>query len=834
MSGRAAAGRLQWLRPRTGVLLAVAVAACLVLVFVEPAPSQRRPPPVPYGSLPEGYTAEVYGMAYSFLGGVAFVGWSPGSEGNPGTFGNLVANQCTAGHSGLIRWDPSTTELASDGLTPIHPQILPYLPSNTGCGITNSSDGHIYSAIDSGVSVLDGRDGRSLRVIGSPTNTLGIAIDPVTRWVTYLDRSCDRGSSRCIVNQVDPATGEVRAYATPDPDVTTFVDGIAFEPRGEYLFLATREPTWALTVLDRDGELVRQVELPNEPDGIVFHVDPDFALINTTQGNLVSVTFPPPPTDPLAGGPTARSVDYTAAPTVDIFAVGGHRGDLAAAGPDGCMYITQDNTWLAASEDEAFISEESSVIRLCGQEGAFVDQYLTAEPLAAAVTYTGATSGDFNDPAPVSATLTNELDAPIPGAPVTFTLNGAETCTATTDANGAATCTITPREPAGTYPLTASWPGGGGYAPVSATTSFTVTKDETVLTYVGPATLANGRPATLSAVLTDDEGVPLAERAVTLTLGSGLEAQACAGTTDPSGAVTCSLTVDQPLGATTAGAAFAGDDFYEAATVSQPVTVAEPGPFSVTKTARPVSMAAPGGTFTFDVTITNTSDGPITLTSLTDDPYGDLAGRGTCATDGTIAATTGTYSCSFTGEFRGAAGASQTDTVTARGTNSTGGEVTATAQATVRLTAGSPSSTSTTSTSTTTSPTSTTGPSRPDTTQRPPADTTPRPTTTVSSVPTTTAPSTTSAVTTTPVTPDSAGGGGGGGGAAGSPTGGGAGSRGGGSSARPRTGSDPAPALRLGATLLLVGVALLLAASWRREREAEATSGQDRRTPGKQ
>ena len=40
-------------------------------------------------------------------------------------------------------------------------------------------------------------------------------------------------------------------------------------------------------------------------------------------------------------------------------------------------------------------------------------------------------SGDFSSPTPVSAVLTDSItDTPISGEPVTFTLNGAETCTA--------------------------------------------------------------------------------------------------------------------------------------------------------------------------------------------------------------------------------------------------------------------------------------------------------------------------------------------------------------------------------------------------------------------
>ena len=85
---------------------------------------------------------------------------------------------------------------------------------------------------------------------------------------------------------------------------------------------------------------------------------------------------------------------------------------------------------------------------------------------------------------------------------------------------------------------------------------------------------------------------------------------------------------------------------------------------TVTKTANPTSRPEPGGSFNFSVGVTNTSAVQVTLTSLTDDVYGDLNGQGSCLTGGTIAAGA-TYNCGFAGSFTGVAGDSQTDVVTA-------------------------------------------------------------------------------------------------------------------------------------------------------------------------
>ena len=90
-----------------------------------------------------------------------------------------------------------------------------------------------------------------------------------------------------------------------------------------------------------------------------------------------------------------------------------------------------------------------------------------------------------------------------------------------------------------------------------------------------------------------------------------------------------------------------------------------PPTVQVVKTATPLTMGEPGGTFTFNVVVTNTSPEPVTITELTDDVYGNIANQGTC-TDavGKVLPVGGTYACSFPGQFIGDAGDSQTDVVT--------------------------------------------------------------------------------------------------------------------------------------------------------------------------
>ena len=76
---------------------------------------------------------------------------------------------------------------------------------------------------------------------------------------------------------------------------------------------------------------------------------------------------------------------------------------------------------------------------------------------------------------------------------------------------------------------------------------------------------------------------------------------------------------------------------------------------TVDKSANPTSVPETGGNVTYTVTATNTSAEAVTLTSLSDDVFGDLDGQGDCATGVSIAAGA-SYSCSFTKTIAGQPG----------------------------------------------------------------------------------------------------------------------------------------------------------------------------------
>ncbi len=103
-----------------------------------------------------------------------------------------------------------------------------------------------------------------------------------------------------------------------------------------------------------------------------------------------------------------------------------------------------------------------------------------------------------------------------------------------------------------------------------------------------------------------------------------------------------------------------------AAAVETTVSVTDVPPVvGVDKSVTPASLPAPGGTFTYTITVTNASAEPVTVTGLTDDIYGNLANRGSCTTAiGTVLPPGGSYACTFPGAFTAAAGTSLLDQVT--------------------------------------------------------------------------------------------------------------------------------------------------------------------------
>ncbi|QNI31412.1 hypothetical protein H7849_20395 [Alloacidobacterium dinghuense] len=111
--------------------------------------------------------------------------------------------------------------------------------------------------------------------------------------------------------------------------------------------MAVRTPAPTLTILNRSGAVIRQIPIPGFPDGVAFHLDPDFVVTNNNDGTIFRFDFP--------------DNDFTKTPVQTVLASGGFRGDLTQVGADSCLYAAQNGTRFA----DGTVSAANSVVRIC-------------------------------------------------------------------------------------------------------------------------------------------------------------------------------------------------------------------------------------------------------------------------------------------------------------------------------------------------------------------------------------------------------------------------------------------------------------------------------------
>jgi hypothetical protein len=286
--------------------------------------------------LQSGFTQTLFGNAPAFFGGGAF---APN--------GDVWVDHCFGSGSPLTRFVLATTTPDGHGGLE-HPQAAgsPFA-SNAGCGLTNHPDGTLYSNTSLGVIYIDPNTGVQLRpAFGPAGNALGITVDPQTNNIVYVKSDC-RFTPTCTIVSINPATLVSSNFAVLPSSEAVFVDGIYFDPSGNFLFLSNRAPVFRMTVLDRSGTVVQNVAMTSEPDGIAFHVNPSFVVTNDTDGTMTRFDFP--------------SNNFTLPPTQTVFASGGFRGDLTEVGADSCLYLTQNGTRFADNTTSA----NDSVVKIC-------------------------------------------------------------------------------------------------------------------------------------------------------------------------------------------------------------------------------------------------------------------------------------------------------------------------------------------------------------------------------------------------------------------------------------------------------------------------------------
>ncbi len=189
--------------------------------------------------------------------------------------------------------------------------------------------------------------------------------------------------------------------------------------------------------------------------------------------------------------------------------------------------------------------------------------------IGATLSYVGATTGDYTESVTLAANLSVAgSGAPMPGELVTLAA-GTQSCIGTTDATGRAACNVTLTDHPATTTASASFAGDTAYNGASASVPFTITREQTALTYGGASTSDYHDAFTASATLTDD-GTPLSAKSIVFQLGT---ADSCTATTDALGVATCTIVPTQVPASYALVASFAGDIDFEPSTDSDPFVI---------------------------------------------------------------------------------------------------------------------------------------------------------------------------------------------------------------------------------------------------------------------
>ncbi|MBI4672359.1 MAG: hypothetical protein HY741_11940 [Chloroflexi bacterium] len=140
-------------------------------------------------------------------------------------------------------------------------------------------------------------------------------------------------------------------------------------------------------------------------------------------------------------------------------------------------------------------------------------------------------SGKYNDAATFTAILTSE-EQPVAGKFITFGL-GAQRRRAMTDANGQATARLSLLTLPGAYAVSVAFAGDASYDPASATTTFNVTKQNTQLTLVTPATQTQySDAANLFASVRDEKVRALGQVTIAFVAANASDTQATTAITN--------------------------------------------------------------------------------------------------------------------------------------------------------------------------------------------------------------------------------------------------------------------------------------------------------------
>lgn len=193
-------------------------------------------------------------------------------------------------------------------------------------------------------------------------------------------------------------------------------------------------------------------------------------------------------------------------------------------------------------------------VTVCDKEGACDSDVrdIVVTKRDTSIGYLGDTSGTFDTPASLSASLVDEYGQTVNGRSITFSVGSDGPLSALTNSSGIAAKSYTPTLAAGSYTGSSSFAGDPLYKASSSSNAFAVAKKATTIAYTGATTGGPNKTVVLSAVLKDATGKPLGGRTIVFQLGS----QSVSAVTDANGVAAANLKLNQKNGTYTVSATY--------------------------------------------------------------------------------------------------------------------------------------------------------------------------------------------------------------------------------------------------------------------------------------
>ncbi|WP_148045050.1 beta strand repeat-containing protein [Nocardioides marmorisolisilvae] len=355
--------------------------------------------------------------------------------------------------------------------------------------------------------------------------------------------------------------------------------------------------------------------------GLALVVSPAEASITTpssgaTVAGIVNITS--------TGGDDTSTLDHCGGNTstkIELITTGGAQVSPAFNNTKSGSgsYTVQLNTRSYANG-----SYQIRVTETDGKNGSFLINCASATPRVftqpvtitnvSAAAYTGTVfSAPQNTSVPVEATFTdpNNTNAGIPNLPVTFSLTGGGSVTATTNASGVASASLPVSGPPRTgATLTASTTGNTFFAGSSTTKSFDVTKNSTSTTLSQPVTIVHGQSTSFTATVARTNG---STGTPTGTVQFKLDGNDYALVTlDGSGVATTSPDAGLSTGSHTITAVYNGDSNFIGSTAADKTLTINKASTTTSLTDAPSpTVSGQGVTFTAHVDIVSPGVGTL-------------------------------------------------------------------------------------------------------------------------------------------------------------------------------------------------------------------------------